>query len=124
MVGRLSRPTRHRRHLETKLVEVERIHEHIDRPHRIVRCNVILKARWQKARLVPAHAGLECANQHKKNRTLIRIKGYEYLPSLLGLSVRNLHKHQLTGAEDRATLDNPLGTRLSPMSPVHGGVHP
>jgi len=47
------------------------------------------------------------------------------MPWLLleGTRMRHGQASQLTGAEDRATLDNPLGTSLSPMSPVQFVTH-
>ena len=54
---------------KAELSKIERFHIALDRPHRIVRRHVIFNPRRQKARLLPARAGFECAIRHKTNRT-------------------------------------------------------
>src|SRR5947208_5247867 len=52
-----------------ELRKIKSFHIALDRPHRIVRSDIVLNPRRQKTRLLPAHAGLQCAIRHKMNRT-------------------------------------------------------
>src|SRR3984893_1944406 len=83
IIGRLPRSHDARRMPKAKLCKVERANKALDRPHRVVRPNIVLNPRRKQAALIPALAGLECPIRHGQNRTSTLEKA-EYLPSLAG----------------------------------------
>src|ERR1700734_3252936 len=67
MVGRLARPAVRPGMSKPEFLEVERINISIDRPHRVIRPDVIVKARRKKAGLVPVHPSLERSIRHPQS---------------------------------------------------------
>jgi len=82
IVSGLARPAVRTGIAKPKILKIERRDIGIDRANRIVTRHIVLNPRRQKARLLPAQAGLECVIRHKTNPTSVRKIRYEFLPSL------------------------------------------
>jgi hypothetical protein len=80
---------------EAELPKVESANKALDRPHRIVRSNIVLNPSRKETGLLPALAGLEWAIRHELNRTSTPKKA-EFLLSLVGLLGREVFERFFT----------------------------
>src|SRR6202040_2570036 len=75
MIARLPRPPATTGMLEPEFLKIESADIGLDRPNRIILCDIILHTRWQKAQLLSAWADFIDAIRHHPNRISIQKSG-------------------------------------------------